>query len=103
MSAWRHRASQGLKINEIAAQSHPTRRSSDHLIISLRCCTAVPHSPLARGQNKHDWVRSSVFYMELLTGGVMLIVGLLLVTFRWPELCQVRAQTGIDRKINTAV
>ncbi|CAM9325465.1 unnamed protein product [Pylaiella littoralis] len=40
-------------------------------------------------QDKHDWVLSSVFFMELFMGGVMLVIGLLLVTFRWPELCQV--------------
>lgn len=41
-------------------------------------------------QNKHRWVLTSIFYMELLGGAAMLVIGSLLVTFRWPELCQVR-------------
>lgn len=41
-------------------------------------------------QEKHNWVMTSIYFMELLAGVVMLIIGALLVLFRWPELCQVR-------------
>ncbi|CAM9897288.1 unnamed protein product [Scytosiphon promiscuus] len=40
-------------------------------------------------KDKHRWVLTSIFYMELISGFAMIVIGSLLVTLRWPELCQV--------------
>lgn len=44
-------------------------------------------------QDKNKWVLTSIFYIELLSGLAMLVIGSLLVLFRWPELCQVSTGT----------
>ena len=54
-------------------------------ILALRFVACVPGAC----QAKHNWVLTSIFFMELLAGVTMAIIGALLVIFRWPELCQV--------------
>lgn len=67
-----------------------TCRLVDHCIQSMHTSSAPPACvlfPLTQG--KHDWLLTSTYFMELLAGVAMLIIGTLLVLFRWTELRQV--------------
>eukprot|EP00903_Cladosiphon_okamuranus_P021828 g20071.t2 len=44
---------------------------------------------LSLDQDTYNWVLASAFFMELLAGVAMFVIGMLLVLFRWTELCQV--------------
>lgn len=52
--------------------------------------TSLPLTCVYTCQDKHNWVLASIFFMELIAGVAMAIIGALLVIFRWPELRQVR-------------